>query len=134
LEDHSDQLCHVIFTKFFNGFAGWEVHCGFMSSYNVPNISYLNSPFPPLSFILPTAPLFLKVSAGIVFAFTYLCTQFLHCIHPPTPFPRHLPLIPPPCPLPGSICSALLFSDFVKENRNKEKKRKLFPIILELRV
>jgi hypothetical protein len=36
---------------------------------------------------------------GIVFPFTYMCTQYSHCIHPPTPFPHHLPLPLVPTPL-----------------------------------
>jgi hypothetical protein len=40
------------------------------------------------------------VSKGISFAFTYMRTQYLHCIHPPIPFPCHLPphtgIEPPP--------------------------------------
>jgi hypothetical protein len=54
------------------------------------------------------------VSTGIIFPFTYMCTQYLHYIHLPTPFPNLLPptLIPI---LPDRTCFTLLFSDFVKE-------------------
>jgi hypothetical protein len=33
---------------------------------------------------------------GIIFAFTYMCTHFLHHIHPPTPFPCYF------CPPTGT--------------------------------
>jgi hypothetical protein len=54
------------------------------------------------------------VSKGLIFPFTYLCTQYLNCIHPPTPFPH---LLPPSAGnnTPDRTCSALLFSDLVKE-------------------
>jgi hypothetical protein len=32
------------------------------------------------------------VSTGFIFAFTYICTQYFHHIHPPIPFPHLLPL------------------------------------------
>jgi hypothetical protein len=44
-----------------------------------------------------------------------VCTQCLHNIHPPTPFPHLLSTV---LTLPGRTCSTLLFSGFVKE---KEK-------------
>jgi hypothetical protein len=59
----------------------------------------LNSTPPPLSF---TAPFPGTVSTSFIFAFTYMCTHFLHCIHPPTSFPATSPtshwyyLLPPP--------------------------------------
>jgi hypothetical protein len=31
------------------------------------------------------------VSAGLIFPFTNICTQYLHQIHPPEPFPHNLP-------------------------------------------
>jgi hypothetical protein len=54
------------------------------------------------------------VSTDIVFAFPYICTQYLHNIHPPLPFSH---LLSPPTgttlPPPNRTCSALLFYNFV---------------------
>jgi hypothetical protein len=87
---------------FFYCCAGWGYIVAFTKVLNsVLNIStwiHLST----LSFILP----FLipgVVSTGIIFAFTYMCTQYLHCIHPPIPFPCHLSTptaINPPTPGP----------------------------------
>jgi hypothetical protein len=41
------------------------------------------------------------VSTYINFAFTHMCTHFLHCIHPPNPFSWHLPPYTGASPLPG---------------------------------
>jgi hypothetical protein len=38
------------------------------------------------------------VSTGMVFAFTYICAQYLHLFTPPTPFSHHL--LSPTVPLP----------------------------------
>jgi hypothetical protein len=108
------QIFYLFFFKnvlLFYFYAGWGVHCGiYKSSYNISKISSLNSPFhySPLSLIPGT------VSTGLIFPFTYMCTQNLHPIHPPIPFPHLLP--PPLVPTsPDRTCSALLFSNFVKE-------------------
>jgi hypothetical protein len=54
-------------------------------------ISYLNSSPQPFSFIPP--PVIPRiVSTGIIFSFTYMCTQYLHNIHPPMTFLHFLPL------------------------------------------
>jgi hypothetical protein len=50
----------------------------------------LNSPPPPFSFV--SLPIPGTVSTGIIFAFTYMCTHYLHHIHPPTPFSNTSPL------------------------------------------
>jgi hypothetical protein len=54
-------------------------------------ISYSNSPFPH-SAVSPPTPIHGIVTVGIIIALTCMCTHFLHCIHPPTLFPHHLPL------------------------------------------
>jgi hypothetical protein len=57
-------------------------------SYNTLNTSYFNSHLPTFFFIpFPILELFQK----ICFLFKYMCTQYLHHIHPPTFFPYHLP-------------------------------------------
>jgi hypothetical protein len=64
------------------------IHCGiYKSSYNMSNISYLNSPPPLFSFILPSPHTWNRY----YFKLTYMSTQYLHYIHPPTPFPHLLP-------------------------------------------
>jgi hypothetical protein len=53
------------------------------------------------------------VSTGIIFPFTYVCTQYLYYFHLPMLFPH---FFPPPT---GTNCppQALLFSNFVKEKK-----------------
>jgi hypothetical protein len=72
----------------------------------------------PLS--LPT-PILGIVSTGLIFPFTYIYTQYLHQIHPPTPFPHILLSMDTNPPQPTKThrtCFALLFSDFVKEKND----------------
>jgi hypothetical protein len=79
-------------------------------------MSYLNSFSTVL--LYPPLPIPGIISTGIIFAFTYICTPFLHCIHSP---PSHWCQ---PCPL-GRTCSILLFSDFVEEKREKMEKKNM---------
>jgi hypothetical protein len=59
------------------------------------------------SFFILLSPIPGIVSVGTIFPFTYMCTQYLHCIHPPMPAP-HL-LHPPTGTNPsGRTCSAFL--------------------------
>jgi hypothetical protein len=75
------------FIDFFKLLCWVGVHCGiYRSSYKISNIAYLNSPPLPLSFI-PSLPPYLEQFQQVSFYITYMCTQFLHRIHPPTPFP-----------------------------------------------
>jgi hypothetical protein len=111
---------HIDIILLFCCCAGWGT-CGiYKSSYNVANVSYLNSPPPPFSFS-PPPPIPGIVSTGLRFPFTQLCAQYLYHSHPPTPFPQHL-LVPtgtnPPLPT-CRTCFTLLFSDFVEEKRKK---------------
>jgi hypothetical protein len=83
-------------------------------------MSYMNSSPLLLSFI-PPCPISGVVATGIISAFTYMGTHFLHHIHPPIPIPQHL-LSPTTPDLPsGKICSSLLFSDFVEEKGERIK-------------
>jgi hypothetical protein len=70
-----------------------------------------SSPFPEIPGV---------VSIGIIFAFIYMCTYFLHSIHPTTLFPNTFFLSLVPAPPLVRTCSTFLFSDFVKEKREKE--------------
>jgi hypothetical protein len=67
------------------------IHCDiYKSSYNISNISHLNSP--PSTIILycpPLLPISETVSTGM-FSFTYMFAQYLHYIHPPVHFPHPL--------------------------------------------
>jgi hypothetical protein len=66
-------------------------YCGiYKSSYNLSNISYLNSPPPSFSFILPSPHSGSSLNR-YHFPFTYMCTQYLHYIHSPAPFLHILP-------------------------------------------
>jgi hypothetical protein len=89
------------------------VHCGiYKSSYNAPNMSYLNSSPQSFSFIFPpTTPGI--VSTSLIFPFTYMGSQNLHHIHPPTSF---LWILPTPTGSNPSdrICSEL--ARFVTED------------------
>jgi hypothetical protein len=87
------------------------------------NISYKSLPPQPFSF----PPLiFGVVSTGIIFALLICVHILLHNIHPPIPFPQHLPHPPShwcqPSPL-GRTCSAFLFLDFVGKKREKIKQK-----------
>jgi hypothetical protein len=55
-------------------------------------------------------------STDLIFPFTYMCTQYLHHIHPPTPLPH---ILSPPTGTNhwDRTCSALLFSNFIKEKK-----------------
>jgi hypothetical protein len=90
---------YLFMYSFFPLLLCWvEVYCGIYKgsyTYNLSTISYLISPFPPLSFLSPL-PIHETVSVGNIFAFTCMCTHILHLIHSPTPFPTTspLPLVP----------------------------------------
>jgi hypothetical protein len=79
--------------------------------------------FTPSTTLLYPLPIPGIVSIGIIFAFTNMCVQYLHCIHPPILFLCHLP--PPNPPLCCRICSALLFSNFVEDKRKRIKEKKV---------
>jgi hypothetical protein len=96
------------------------VHCGICTgSYNVSDISHLNSPPPLLSFITPPPHSWNSFNRY----------HFCICIHAYTVFAQYslsypLSWLPvpltganPPLPHPHRTCSALLFFDFVEEKR-----------------
>jgi hypothetical protein len=84
----------VAFTKIFTIYHTW-IH------------PLHNSPLSPPPLILGI------VLTGLIFPFTFMCTQHLHLIHPPIPFPTSsaLPLVP--IPQTGPV----LLSGFVKEKK-----------------
>jgi hypothetical protein len=109
-------FCFFMLFPFGFFFVLGGIHCDiYKYSYSESNISYLNSPLhhSPLSFS-PLIPGI--VSTGINFPFTYMCTQYLHHIHPPMPLPY---LLPPPTGTnpPTRIHSTLLSSNFVPEKK-----------------
>jgi hypothetical protein len=81
----------------------------------------LNSPS-TLLFYPPPIPEI--VSTDIIFAFTYMCTQFFAMYSPSYTlfWPPPLLLLVPTSTPPHRTCSALLFSDFVEAKRKKRKK------------
>jgi hypothetical protein len=70
----------------------------------------LNSPPPPFSSIFSPIPGI--VSTDIILPFTYMCAQYLHYIHHPSPFP-HLLLPPTSTNTPWKDLFTLLFFNFV---------------------
>jgi hypothetical protein len=70
----------------------------------------------PLIFFDPIPLIPGIVSAGLIFPFTDMCTQYLHCVHLPIPFPHSL-LPPTGTNASDTTYSALLFSSFVKEKK-----------------
>jgi hypothetical protein len=91
-------------------------------SYNVSNISYLDSPLPSLSFISPLHPHFLEELQQVLFFHLHSCVHIFYTIFillPPFPATFPLPLVQPS--LLGKIYSALLFFHFGEEKREKDK-------------
>jgi small neutral amino acid transporter SnatA (MarC family) len=65
------------------------VHCVIgKSSYNLSKISYFYSSPPPHPLFFPL-PIPGTVSSGLIFAFAYMYSQYLHHIHPSTNFLCH---------------------------------------------
>jgi hypothetical protein len=62
-----------------------------------------------------TPPIHVIISTGIIFPFTYMCTQYLYYIHSPTPFSHILPFPTGTNPQAGPV---LPTSDFVKETND----------------
>jgi hypothetical protein len=101
------------------------VLCGiYKSSYNISNMSYLNSPLhcsPSLPHSWNSFNRYHQIT------FTCLCTHFLHWIHPPTPFPHHFPhptrlrgTNPPP------IQEDMFHPPVVQFSRRKKKRNDIF--------
>jgi hypothetical protein len=91
--------------------------CGiFKDSYNVSNISYLNSSLPPLLFILP--PLDSWKSFNRYHFCIYIHVYAFFALYSPSyPLSHHLSPSHWCHTLPCRTCSTLLFSDSVKEKR-----------------
>jgi hypothetical protein len=67
------------------------VHCGIYTKVLIIRQIYHTWIYPFHCSPLSPFPSSETVSTGIIFTVSYMCTHFLHCIHPPTPFPCHLP-------------------------------------------
>jgi hypothetical protein len=61
----------------------------------------------PPSFFIPPPPISGIVSTGLIFPFSYMCSQYLHQIHPPTPLPPSTGTNPQTGPVLPS-CSLIL--------------------------
>jgi hypothetical protein len=109
----------ILFLNFFPLLlCGIGIHCGiYKAFYNVSNILCLNSPHPLIPGI---------VSARITFAFIYMCTNFLHHIHPPIPFSHHIPPSTGANPNPGQhLFYHSLALQFCSIKKRKEQKKNM---------
>jgi hypothetical protein len=104
-----------------------KVHWGFYKVLTIYQIYHTwthhlhHSPFSSFSILG-------AVSSGLIFPFTYTCTQYLYHIHPPTPFPTSLPLSwVPTFPQLSRTCSVFLFANIVKE-----KKKDIFSCLRQI--
>jgi hypothetical protein len=89
------------------------VHCDiYKSSFNISDISYLNSPLHH-SPLFPPLPIPGIVATVLIFPFTCMCTQYLHPIHPSRPCLHILPL--PLVLTPQTEHGPSSCSDFVKQ-------------------
>jgi hypothetical protein len=104
----------LFFFRFFFFLLCWVgVHYGiYKSSYNTSNTSYLNSPPPPFSFILPSPQSRNSFNRYHFSIYRHVDSEFASYSPSHTLSPLLLlPLVP--TPPPDKSCSALLFSDFV---------------------
>jgi hypothetical protein len=97
-------------------------------------IKYIILEFIPSTALLypPSLPMPGIVSTSIIFAFTYMCTHFLHCIHPPTPFPTtsHLLLKPRSYPRQDLFHHPVLW--FSRRKKIEDKKKSMtFLLVLD---
>jgi hypothetical protein len=92
----------------------------YKSFYNISNIFYFSAPHPLLSFMLPPLNSWNSFTDITFSIYTHVCTVFAPS-SPPTPFPYFLPALtcvnPHTHTHPGTTCSGLLFSDFIKEKK-----------------
>jgi hypothetical protein len=77
-------------------------------------VRYITLEFTPSIILLYLPATFLEVSTAITFPFTYMCTQYLYYIHPPTLLPHFLPSPTGTNPSPKQD----LFSNFVKVKKD----------------
>jgi hypothetical protein len=100
------ELCNFYY---YNSVTYFEVRNCDISSIALP-LSLFLSP-PSFSYIPPSLHSW-KISTGLIFPFTLMCTQYSHHIHHLTPFPTSFPLQLVPTPLLTGLvlpsCSLIL--------------------------
>jgi hypothetical protein len=92
-------------------------------SFSLATISHLNSPFPPGP-LYPPLPQFMEQFQQVSCLHSYACVHIFARYLAPTPAPHHHPY-PTGANLPplSRTCSALLFSNFAEEKREKRKRK-----------
>jgi hypothetical protein len=87
-------------------------------------------------FLHPHPPIPGTVTTDIIFPITYMCTQYLHHIHLPSPFPHllSLPLVLSPNPCQAGLfcsCSLILYKKKKKKKKKKERYFCFFKIVTQ---
>jgi hypothetical protein len=112
-------ILFTVFNKFLLLCCVW-VYCGICKSSYLQCIKYIILEFTPSTALLYSPlPHSWIVSTGIIFAFAYICTLYLHHIHPPTIVHCHFP--------PPTGTNTLLPTGPVLQfcRRKKEKKKEM---------
>jgi hypothetical protein len=95
----SSWACSTIIGNFIDGFSFFSQYHFFSSFFTVlgeGTLWYLQKFLQYVKYIIlefTPSTILRTVSTGLIFPFTYMCTQYLHFIHLPTSFPH---LLPPP--------------------------------------
>jgi hypothetical protein len=125
------KIFHKEAFNFFPLLLWWVgVHCGiYTCSYVLSSISYMNPPPLPFSFI-PLYPNSWSSFNSYHFCIYLHVYSFLHCIHPPTPFPHHLPNTQRPTfsHWAGLLHPPVLWFCRIKKRKDKTKKNDILAV------